>query len=677
MNKNEFKDCRISIKNNSYTIENSKVKRIFSCKNGFFHTISFFNKTAKTEWVSAQGTENDFSYEGLLTEYSGAPLKLKVLKANAVTEKNNIFQKDSLSLLITLFEEKQQITITRKYTVYSEIAAIAVKTLIKTPVVPNFYSKIEFGHNIKMKPCINTIDAIETSKISTGKIVSLFGRTDLSNELIEEKNCKFNIKKDFEATGNMLFAVDKKASGFFLVQEAPPAGEKRNESEHDFILKNGKLKNLGWGILPSEFKDTEMQAYTSVIGVFSGSMENGETEFKKYFAARFKTTEKNFKSMSNPWGGGGEIWQKNISEKFILDEISACEEMGVSMYQVDDGWQENRSLGELTTRNKPQTNAAWAIRKDLFPTGFKKIKDACDRKNVELCLWFAPSMNKMYRDWEEQVELLYGFYKKFGIKTFKIDGVVVTCKEAEENLEKLLRTLRKKTNGDIYFNLDTTSGMRPGYLLFQEYGNVFLENRYQGEPGLRRYEPWRTLRNFWKLAKYIPAQRMQVEFMDVEAAKKNFRKNYTGLPYPEKFTQEFVTATTLFSSPLCWAYPSRFSNEAKKSVRKIMDLQKKISGELFDSTVIPVGDEPSGKAWTGFQAHNAEKGTGLLIVYRETSKDHTKNIHLDNLKGRIAVFERIDEEDEKITVDFTKRPSIEIELDTMNSFKLYRYKLLK
>jgi len=251
MSKHEFKDCLITIKKDIYTIENSKIKREFRCKDGIFHTISFYDKSTKTEWIDSKGTEHDFSYEGLLKTYSGEAIKLKVLNAKTSLAKNDIFQKDSLSLYITLFDENQKLTINRKYTVYPDIAAIAVKTTIKTQVVPNFYGMTEFNHKIKMKACDSVIDRLETAKIAKCKTVSLFGRTDSTNEMVREENFSLGGKKEFSAVGSMFFAMDKKSNGLFFVQEAPSTGEKRREGDYDFVLKNGTLKNIGWGILPT------------------------------------------------------------------------------------------------------------------------------------------------------------------------------------------------------------------------------------------------------------------------------------------------------------------------------------------------------------------------------------------------------------------------------------------
>lgn len=54
--------------------------------------------------------------------------------------------------------------------------------------------------------------------------------------------------------------------------------------------------------------------------------------------------------------------------------------------------------------------------------------------------------------------------------------------------------------------VDETAGRRGGYHYLNEYGNLFLENRYTD---WTNYYPYTTLRNLWMLSKYVPAEKFQ------------------------------------------------------------------------------------------------------------------------------------------------------------------------
>lgn len=41
---------------------------------------------------------------------------------------------------------------------------------------------------------------------------------------------------------------------------------------------------------------------------------------------------------------------------------------------------------------------------------------------IEVCLWFNPSIQHDYADWQKDADALIALYEKYGIRTFKIDG---------------------------------------------------------------------------------------------------------------------------------------------------------------------------------------------------------------------------------------------------------------
>ena len=74
----------------------------------------------------------------------------------------------------------------------------------------------------------------------------------------------------------------------------------------------------------------------------------------------------------------------------------------------------------------------------------------------------------------------------------------------------MFEAVRQATEDAVVFNLDLTAGQRYGYHYFNEYGNIFVENRYTD---WSNYYPHWTLRNLWMLSRYVPPQNLQIEFM--------------------------------------------------------------------------------------------------------------------------------------------------------------------
>ena len=81
-------------------------------------------------------------------------------------------------------------------------------------------------------------------------------------------------------------------------------------------------------------------------------------------------------------------------------------------------------------------------------------------------------------------------------------------------------------------------------------GNIFLENRYTD---WQNYYPYWTLRNLWMLSKYVPAEKLQIEFLN----KWRNTDKYKGEVFaPENYSFEYLFATTLAGQPLAgWKVP--------------------------------------------------------------------------------------------------------------------------
>ncbi|MFA7185306.1 MAG: hypothetical protein WC082_10450, partial [Victivallales bacterium] len=306
----------------------------------------------------------------------------------------------------------------------------------------------------------------------------------------------------------------------------------------------------------------------------------------------------------------------SVSEDFLLAEIAASGEIHATHYQVDDGWQKGRALSELSINNRNIQPGFWEISKPHLPHGFNKLLISAQNSNIQLALWVAPSFNCEYRDWRKFADILFEFYEKYHIKMFKIDAVKIRTKEAEDNLEKLLKSLRERSNGEIFFNLDTTNGQRPGYFMFLEYGNIFLENRYLCRIAGCQYHPESTLNNLWRLSKYMRPQILQIEVADPNAI---CYEAYKGKLFaaPDVYPPEYWLAIAMFANPLIWLAPSRLTKESKKIFREMIDLHLKYRKQIFEEEIYPLGEEPSGKALTGFISTNMAGSKGFILAFRE------------------------------------------------------------
>ncbi len=144
----------------------------------------------------------------------------------------------------------------------------------------------------------------------------------------------------------------------------------------------------------------------------------------------------------------------------------------------------------------------WTPNPTKFPHGLKRIVEKGKKLGIRIGLWFNPSIQNDFADWQKDAQVIIGLYKEYGICCFKIDGLQIPTKTAEQNLRRLFDAVLAQTNHEVIFNLDATAGRRGGYHYMNEYGNIFLENRYTD---WGNYYPYRTLRNLWMLSRYVPA----------------------------------------------------------------------------------------------------------------------------------------------------------------------------
>ena len=376
--------------------------------------------------------------------------------------------------------------------------------------------------------------------------------------------------------------------------------------------------------------------------------------------------------MMNTWGDRSQ--DTKVNERFCLEELERAARLGISHFQIDDGWQEGKSpnsaLAKGSFRNIWENPDYWKPAADKYPSGLDPVVERARELGIEVGLWFNPSVQDDFAAWEKDAEALLGLYRRYGIKVFKIDGLTIPTKRAETNLRRLFDRVEEESGGDVLFNLDATASRRGGYHLFNEYGNIFLENRYTD---WGNYFPYRTLRNLWQLSRYVPAERIQVEFLN---RWRNADK-YAGDPFaPAAYGFDYLFATTMAGQPLAWMESSNLPEEAF-AIAPLVEAYRKVAADFHAGVILPVGEEPSGRSWTGFQSLVSES-EGYLLLYREATPSDEGMIDTFLPEGAKISLELIlgsGSRSGRQTVG--RNGSIQVSLPAQNSFVLYKYLLHK
>ena len=527
-------------------------------------------------------------------------------------------------LKVTVAYSLGSLDIRREFRIYEDTPAIACDTWLKGRV-DNLASSaegnmadrknIEFAEDMKSGQVTALLDQIHLpGQHWHAKSVEFWDVTDWNNNLVDERDVVTYRKNRYR--GNLLFARDgETGNGFYFLKEAPCSSVQLAYKGADFIAEFGHFMVTGIGVSADDISSDEWtKTYSVVVGVYGEGELSALTALRKYQKnIRLHVPERDEMVMMNTWGDRSQ--DSKVNERFCLEELEKASRMGVSHFQIDDGWQygksPNSAVAKGSFKNIWDNPDYWTPDPDKYPRGLKPVVERGRELGIEIGLWYNPSIQNDFADWEKDAAAIVGLYRKYGIRIFKIDGLGIPSKKAEKNLRRLFDRVLEQTDNAVMFNLDATAGRRGGYHMFNEYGNIFLENRYTD---WGNYYPYWTLRNLWMLSKYVPAEKIQVEFLNKW---RNDRK-YEGDTFaPSVYSFEYVFAVSMAGQPLAWMEASNLPEEAF-DIAPVIKGYRDVSADFHSGVILPIGEEPSGRSWTGFQSICSDK-EGYVLDYREAS----------------------------------------------------------
>ncbi len=641
--------CYGILKNDTLIIGNELIERKFLWNEGNLITHSITDKLNRREWKNVL-LKPDFQIPDKKIIATKGSFNLRNVESNSI---------HPAYLECNVFFKYGALNIKKVFRVYSNCAAIAC----------DIYMKGDAGEgwsNNKENTLILDRIALD-GKHWRVKAVDFFDVTDVNNNLVKEYDALSYVKNYY--TGNLLFMRNEEYdNGIFYLKEAPCSNVQLAYPGADFISAFGQFTVIGSGLNKGDIKKDEwVKTYGVVLGVFAGN------EFK--YLSTLRKYQKNLRKllpgrdemiMMNTWGD--RSLDVKVNETFCLQEIEKAVQLGITHFQIDDGWQTGKSpasgVVKGSFKNIWQNPDYWKPDKTKYPQGLSRVIEKGMKSNIEICLWFNPSYQNDFEDWEKDAQALIDLNKNYGIRTFKIDGLLIPNKLSEIRVRKIFDKVLTEAGDHVVFNLDVTAGRRGGYHFFNEYGNIFLENRYTD---FRNYYPFHTLRNLWMLSKYVPAEKIQIEFLNKWRNKDKYAND---LFAPSNYSFEYLFATTMAAQPLAWFEASGLPGEAFE-ISSTIEQYKKIQHDFHSGLILPVGDEPSGKSWTGFQSINGNKG--YLVIYRENNPYAKTMIHTWFPEGSKIKFTPVIGNGKKFTATAKKNGAIEVKLSNINDYALYSY----
>lgn len=666
-----YRDCTVLQSGDSLVVENLQIKRVYRFNQGNLVTRYIQNKTNQFVWYSQSETP-DMSLPG----YDGVST-LVSFNSYVIPENSSMDSYVEVEIIYGI----NKLLIKRVIRLYPESPVIGNDFYFKGNLPGAGWHNKEFTDRelkdvrfVASGKTTNHVPVLESisfpGKHWQYRVVSLFEMTDHLNSLVLENDYQAYNERLYQ--GNMLFALNNEnEQGFFILKESPSSLAQLKYPSADYLASFGKVKVIGLGIDENDIgEDKWTRGYSTVFGLFSQNEYSALTNLKSYQSKIRKVIPgRDEMIMMNTWGDRGV--GKRINEEYILSELKLCHRLGITHFQIDDGWQTGKS--PATTEGGSFDNiwdrpGYWTPDRGNFPNGLKFVVEKGRDLGIEVCLWFNPSYSNSYADWLQDANVLISLNRKYGIRTFKIDGLRIHNKLSEERVDSLLSTVSKALNHDVVFNLDVTADKRFGYLFRNSFGNIFLENRYTD---FGNYYPYWTLRNLWTLSKYVPSRNLQIEFLNKW---RNRDKYGNDLFAPANYDFEYLFAITMMAQPLAWMEAHNLPEEAF-ALKPVMDVYKEIQYDLHSGAIFPIGDIPSGKSWTGFQS--IHDGYGYFLIFRENNRNKSVQLHTWLKPGTDVILERILGEGDNFQAKTGEDGQISFKLVAENSYSLYKYKIIQ
>ena len=606
MDMEKYKDCYASWTENTLVIGNKRIERRFQwCAQGLVCTATVDKASAK-EWRGDEppAVTADVAIECAVSNNGGLSAK---------------------HLLLTATERQGGGVIETKLAVYPQLPFVILERRCKGLHPSSSERVAEKGgtgnENAVTKDVIEaaTLDRIDNVPLNvrhlTLKAFKLFDRTDLNDCLVAEEKMHLYPGCSFSMRGNVfLFDNYMENKGLLVVKDSPTHLYQLLENDDSLRVKGTRNADIvGAGLHGDIDADDWCQLYGTTVGV--GDTDELLVEYRQLYRAQYLAPA--FKEpfiMSNTWGDRSQ--DSRVCEEFMLKEIEAGAKLGVDIIQIDDGWQKGVTINSKARKSSIWEGfyAAdpdfWAVHPQRFPHGLKPLVKKAARHGIRFGLWFAPDSSHEFANWRRDVDTVLNLHRMYGISSFKLDSVNLLSKKAETNYLNFLTTVERESNNRIALNLDCTAQNRQGYVMWKQFGTLFVENRYTD---WCNYFPHNTLKNLWMLSQFIPPRKFQFELLNNS---RNDEKYGDDPLRPATYDITYEFASVMVANPLVWMEMSNLTDKQITSLQKLVSVYRDVRKDFFNAEIYPIGEQPDGCSYTGFQIVVDDK-TGYLLLFKE------------------------------------------------------------
>lgn len=501
--------------------------------------------------------------------------------------------------------------------------------------------------------------------------VTLMDHTDDKDNLVQVDTYLLTNPSSNAWAGNLFILEDQfTKNGLIFLKEAPLPYARPVKSVADLRQNASQFAFTGLGA----GADSVRESYPFTVLLYQNGVA-GRTAVLQQYQRRFRiyNAQRDELIWHSIWGDRNR--DGRMTEGFLSKEIALNRQIGIDHLYFIDGWQKGPSSNSINREKGGLWDNQWSVadywepNKERFPNGFDALVSQAKANGFKIGMWYNPDKTNDYANWKRDTDVLLNFHRRFGANYFKFDGVEFTTKKGEANLLRAMHRVVQETNGQAGIEIDITAGLRTGYFAAMAYGTLFLENRYTD---WRKYYPHTTLRNLWQLAQFVDPRRMRMEFLNPERNQHLYPNDPLA---PARYPKDYGLAVTLFAKPMAWFETSGLSDSTRQAFKTLLMAYKPHQSAIHQGTIFPIGDEPTGFSWTGFQSQTSDTD-GYVIVYRELNPDGSRPIRLYNLPAGTYRFERLSGGGKSFQATTNDGGTVTFSLPTTLNYGFFRYQRL-
>lgn len=600
----------------------------------------------------------DWDLPGALDDASAATL----VSVTVRTDDDEGFSSPHLEVVSTVRYEAAKLEV--QHVVWALPGAPGLRTQLRARALPGFVAKGLPAGEGKFTDCGATFPkpsarseylpldfAVANERLYWGYYNDPGGRHDQGRDMLREQTVKgwpIFLREDNDWASAL--AVKYGDAGALVVKESPKCVNQSAHYTGAFYANPTGLSSTGWGLTPSELvaeRFRECWAHWTIV--YGGGDDGLQLALKQFDAARYPVVPaRDLFILSNTWGPANPGGAQFTAEEFVLKELPALADLGIDVCQIDDGWQ--KAGGGPGARSfLPKYRRGW-----------QDIKAACDALGLRLGLWVAirnANLDDLKRNLDE-----------LGFISWKADFEHLASRADYEQRVAAYRTILKHAWGRTQFTLcPEYDDPRYGWYFAREYGSIYFQNLQEGAPAHLTMVPFQVLRQHWLLAKYLPANKLQVMLQNPKRTRRDLSDAYL-------HSHAYCFAMGVPFVP-CFFQSAQFLDAAgRDELKAFIKLYKAQRQALFGSYTFPIGDEPDNASWSGFQLVSPAGGQGHLLLFRELHNgDARRNLALKFVAGQTLRLRNLETgETRTVTADAAGRVEFELKQPASYLFAEYR-----